>query len=48
MAIDKRNQMNIKCTPKKHNVWRTPSGEVTCDCEYMEACKRIIKKLKTI
>ena len=35
----------MKCTPKKHFYTRYPCGEITCDCQYLEACKRIAKKL---
>jgi hypothetical protein len=41
---------------KKHNYWRAPCGEVTCDCEYLklivdtmteqEEIKLLIKLLK--
>ena len=35
----------MECTHSKHNYWRTPCGEVTCDCEYMKTIKRIVKNL---
>jgi hypothetical protein len=34
----------IVCKEDKHNYWRAPCGEITCDCGYMALCIKLVKK----